>query len=139
MRASAFDPPAIPAEFWARPSVAQALTRRDMGALFRLLRQYTGLSQTRIATATGIPQGRVSEIIRDKRAVGATHVFERIANGLDMPDGARLALGLAPSQPPPAAAETSTARSGTRRETDLVRQITAARNIDGVVVTALQS
>jgi len=69
-----------------------------MGALFRLLRQYTGLSQTRIATATGIPQGRVSEIIRDKRAVGAKHVFERIANGLNMPDPARLALGLAPHQ-----------------------------------------
>lgn len=93
MRASAFDPPTIPAEFWARPSVAQALTRRDIGALFRLLRQYTGLSQTRIATATGIPQGRVSEIIRDKRAVGATHVFERIANGLNMPDGSTTCPG----------------------------------------------
>jgi transcriptional regulator with XRE-family HTH domain len=138
MRTSAFDPPAIPAEFWARPSVAQALTRRDMGALFRLLRQYTGLSQTRIATATGIPQGRVSEIIRDKRAVGAAHVFERIANGLDMPDSARLALGLAPHQPL-AAKGAKPARSGTRRETDLVREITAARNIDGVVVAALQS
>ena len=139
MRTSAFDPPAIPAEFWARPSVAQALTRRDMGALFRLLRQYTGLSQTRIATATGIPQGRVSEIVRDKRAVGAKHVFERIANGLNMPDPARLALGLAPHQRPATAVEASPARSRTRRETDLVRQITAARSIDGVVVAALQS
>ena len=139
MRTSAFDPPAIPAEFWARPSVTQALAKRDVGALFRLLRQYAGLSQTRIATATGIPQGRVSELIRDKRAVGAAHVFERIAEGLGMPDAARLALGLAPHRPPATKEEASPARSRTRRETDLVRQITAARNIDGVVVAALQS
>ena len=34
MRASAFDPPAIPAAFWERPDVCQALRTRDMGALF---------------------------------------------------------------------------------------------------------
>ena len=139
MRAHAFDPPAIPAEFWARPSVAQALTKRDIGAFFRLLRQYGGFSQTRIATATGIAQGRVSEIIRGKRAVGASHVFERIANGLDMPDGSRAALGLAPHQPAPALTTTKTPRSPARRETDLIRHITAARNIDRVVIAALQN
>jgi transcriptional regulator with XRE-family HTH domain len=138
MRASAFDPPAIPAEFWARPSVAQALTKRDIGAFFRLLRQYGGFSQTRIATATGIAQGRVSEIIRGKRAVGASHVFERIADGLDMPDGSRAVLGLAPRQLAPAA-RVGPAPPRARRETDLVRQITAAHRIDGVVVGALQS
>src|ERR1700760_3207844 len=89
MRVSAFDPPAIPADFWERPSVTQALADRDMGALFRLLRQYTGLSQIRIGTATELGQGRVSEIVRGQRTVGATHVFERIADGLGMPDGAR--------------------------------------------------
>jgi transcriptional regulator with XRE-family HTH domain len=139
MRASAFDPPAIAAEFWARPSVAQALARRDMGALFRLLSQYEGLSQTRIATATGIAQGRVSEIVRGKRAVGASHVFERIADGLEMPDLGRLALGLAPlaASSPPSRARSS--RSPAGRETDLLRQISAARNIDASVVTALQN
>src|ERR1700759_3264168 len=118
MRVRAFDPPTIAAEFWARPSVAQALARRDMGALFRLLGQYEGMSQTRIATATGIAQGRVSEIVRGKRAVGASHVFERIADGLEMPDQGRLALGLAPVANPSRTFKPS--GSGARRETDLL-------------------
>jgi tetratricopeptide (TPR) repeat protein len=138
MRASAFDPPAIAAEFWARPSVAQALTRRDMGALFRLLSQYEGFSQTRIATATGIAQGRVSEIVRGKRAVGASHVFERIADGLEMPDQGRLALGLAPLASPSKTSPLRPSGSGARRETDLLRQISAARHIDTSVIGVLQ-
>ena len=102
MRTSAFDPPAIPADFWERPDVCQALAKRDMGALFRLLRQYTGLSQTRIATAIGIAQGRISEVITASASIGATHVFERIANGLDMPDPARVLLGPGSPAAPPA-------------------------------------
>ena len=138
MRVSAFDPPAIPADFWERPSVAQALACRDMGALFRLLRQYAGLSQIRIGTATELGQGRVSEIIRGQRTVGATHVFERIAAGLGMPDMARTTMGLAPHKAPPPAGQTKATRTRAGRETDLLRQITAAQKIDGVVISALQ-
>jgi hypothetical protein len=103
MRASAFDPPSIPPAFWDRPQVIAALRKRDMGALFILLRDYAGLSQTRIGTATELGQGRVSEIVHGTRAIAATHVFERIAHGLAMPDQARLLLGLSPrhSQPAP--------------------------------------
>ena len=54
MRASAFDPPAIPAGFWERADVREALRNRDMGTLFQLLRQYAGLSQIRIGTAVEI-------------------------------------------------------------------------------------
>jgi predicted XRE-type DNA-binding protein len=85
MRPSAFDPPAIPAAFWERPDVCQALRQRDMSALFRLLRQYLGLSQTRIGTAVGLGQGRMSEVINGIRGIRHTHVFERIADGLDIP------------------------------------------------------
>src|SRR5580704_1457414 len=138
MRAGAFDPPAITAEFWARPAVAQALSKRDMGALFRLLSQYEGLSQTRIATATGIAQGRVSEIVRGKRAVSASHVFERIADGLKVPDDGRLALGLAPTETPPGTLQVKPPRMALRRESDLLQQITAARNIDAAVVAVFQ-
>src|SRR5260370_32171186 len=59
MRDSAFGPVTIPAEFWSRPDVTQALTHRDFGELFRLLTQWTGLSQTRIGAATGNAQGRI--------------------------------------------------------------------------------
>ena len=118
MRASAFDPPSIPPAFWERPDVCQALRKRDMGALFRLLCQYTGLSQMRIATAVGLGQGRISEVINGIRCIRDATVFERIADGLDMPDHARILLGLSPradhGQHAPAQHHTGQARPGHR-------------------------
>ena len=138
MRASAFDPPSIPPAFWDRPQVIQALRRRDMGALFTLLRDYAGLSQTRIGTATELGQGRVSEVVNGIRDIAATHVFERIANGLAMPDEARAQLGLSPRHPPASKPSGSATRGGPGRDSDLLRQITAARSIDRSVVRVLQ-
>ena len=118
MRASAFDPPSIPPAFWERPDVCQALRKRDMGALFTLLRDFAGLSQTRIGTAVELGQGRVSEVVNGTRAIAATHVFERIANGLGMPDQARILLGLSPradhGQQVPAQPHTGQARAARR-------------------------
>jgi transcriptional regulator with XRE-family HTH domain len=136
MRVSAFDPPAIPAAFWERPDAYRALRQRDMGALFRLLCQHTGLSQMRIATAVGLGQGRISEIINGVRNIRDARVFQRIADGLDMPDHARLLLGLSPRQITPAPARSASAGSG--QDADLLRQITAAERIDGTVVRVLQ-
>jgi tetratricopeptide (TPR) repeat protein len=136
MRPSAFDPPAIPAAFWERPDVCQALRQRDMSALFRLLRQYLGLSQMRIGTAVGLGQGRMSEVINGIRKIRDVKVFERIADGLDMPDHARVLLGLTPRQitaPPP---RSPVATSG--QDVELLRQITAAGRIDATVVRVLQ-
>lgn len=59
-----------------------------------------GASQTRIGTATGLAQGSVCFIIKGKHAVSALEVFERIADGLGMPDTARVRLGLAPRGEP---------------------------------------
>src|SRR6516162_7185446 len=98
MRASAFDPPSIPPAFWERADVCQALRKRDMGALFRLICQYTGISQLRIGTAADIGQGRISEVINGIRKIREVQVFQRIADGLDMPDHARILLGLSPRQ-----------------------------------------
>jgi tetratricopeptide (TPR) repeat protein len=137
MRASAFDPPAIPVGFWERADVCQALRKRDMGALFILLRQYTGLSQIRIGTAVGLGQGRTSEIVNGIRAVAATHVFQRIADGLNMPDHARVLLGLSPHQAA-ALARPAVNRASRTHDTELLRQITAARSIDTAVIQALQ-
>jgi hypothetical protein len=98
MRNGASDPPEIPADFWSRPAVTQALASRDIGALFSLLGQYTGMSQNRIGIATGHAQGRVSEIIKHKHRVRHHSVFARIADGLDMPAHARAAMGLSPDE-----------------------------------------
>ncbi len=96
MASSAFDPLRVPEDFWQRDDVGNTLDHRDISALFRLLSKHTGASQTRIGTATGLSQGSVCLIMNDDRVVSAIDVLERIADGLDMPDAARLRLGLAP-------------------------------------------
>ena len=98
MRDSALDPPALPDAFWVRPDVRQSLVRRDIGELFRLLRQHAGMSQIRIGTAVGLAQVRVSLIARDRQTVTSSAVLTRIADGLGMPDHARTCLGIAPQQ-----------------------------------------
>jgi hypothetical protein len=94
MASGACDPLRVPEGFWWRDDVGNALDHRDIGALFRLLTRNTGASQTRIGTATGMPQGTVCLILNDKRVVSAIDVLERIADGLALPDEARLRLGL---------------------------------------------
>ncbi len=137
MRASAFDPPAIPAWFWELADVRNALRKRDMGALFNLVTEHTGVSQTRIGTAVDLSQGRVSAVINGKRGIAATHVFQRIADGLGMPDSARILLGLSPRQAP-VTRPPSTRPSGPGQDAELLRQITAARSIDAAVIRVLQ-
>ena len=137
MRPSAFDPPAIPSAFWERPDVCQALRKRDMSALFQLLKKYLGLSQMRIGTAVGLGQGRMSEVINGIRGIRQAHVFERIANGLDMPDHARILLGLTPRQITASRPRSITVASS-GQDAELLRQITAADRIDGTVVRVLQ-
>jgi transcriptional regulator with XRE-family HTH domain len=59
------------------------------------------VSQARLATATGIGQGRLNEIINGHRQVARLDVLERIAGGLAMPDYAQVLFGLAPTASPP--------------------------------------
>ncbi|WP_160161027.1 helix-turn-helix transcriptional regulator [Actinomadura sp. K4S16] len=105
MPGGASDPIVIPESLWERPQMTQALTSRDIGTVFHLLRQYAGASQTQIAIACGMTQGRVSGHMKEGgRRVTDLEVFERIADGLKMPDTARMALGLAPRHHPTAPA-----------------------------------
>jgi transcriptional regulator with XRE-family HTH domain len=83
--------------FWERAEVIEALGRRDMGRLFQLLGQYKGISQTRLAIACDTTQPKISGYMRGTAKVEALEVFERIADGLNMPGHARIALGLAPN------------------------------------------
>jgi hypothetical protein len=94
MRDSAFGPLDIPDSFWTRPAVVSALTARDIGELFQLLNDDLGFSQTRIGTATGHTQGRVSNIIHGLHKPKTTRKLTEIADGLAMPAVARAALGL---------------------------------------------
>jgi tetratricopeptide (TPR) repeat protein len=138
MRVSAFDPPAIPADVWARPDVTAALRQRDIRALIGLLRQRAGISQTRIAASTGYPQGRISNYATGKHKIKDMAVWERIADGLNMPDLARACLGLSPQTQaalPPAVKP----GSQPEQETELLRRIAVARHIDESVIGALQA
>lgn len=83
---------------WQRPEVREALRARDMGAVLRFVQRYAGASQARIGAATDLTQGRVNELVNGRREVSRLDVFERIADGLGMPDDARRLLGLAPGR-----------------------------------------
>jgi len=95
---TALDPIGLPDWAWERAEVRQALRARDMGAVFRYVQQYAGASQARIAGAAGMTQARVNEIINGRREISRLDVYERIADGLRMPDDARHLLGLAASR-----------------------------------------
>jgi len=89
----------IPDAFWQRTDTTAALRSRNIGQFFALLRQYAGASQTQIGMACGMTQSKVSDIIRGIQQVESLAVFERIADGLRIPDPARITLGLAPRAP----------------------------------------
>ncbi len=129
----------IPASLWERPEVIAALRNRDIGRFFALVQQYSGASQTQIGIACVLPQGKVSDIIRGVQQVEKLEVFERIANGLGLPDPARISLGLAPHRPGspraippgdtsapqvPSASGLFTLDEGDRQEDDPVRRRT---------------
>src|SRR5690349_21239259 len=95
---SALEPLRIPPELWQRDDVRHALERRDIATLFRLLRRYAGASQHRIGLATDLQQGTVCKIMNGERTITSIDVLDRIADGLAMPDHARMGLGLAPKE-----------------------------------------
>lgn len=87
----------IPSWAWERQDAQRLLCERDIAGLFHLAQAH-GASQTRLASATGIAQGRVSEILNGKRTVSSLTLIERIADGLDLFTSSRALLGLAPRQ-----------------------------------------
>lgn len=83
--------------FWRHPDTVDALRRRDLGRLLRLLSIHADASQTRLGEATGLSQGQVSQVMNGSRHIATLDVLERITEGLAMPDHARMRLGLAPT------------------------------------------
>ena len=101
MPATQHGPLRLPARIWEQEQTQQMLRDRDIRNLLQLTRQH-GASQQRIGSATGMAQSRISDIMTGIRQVTALQTFEKIADGLTMPDNARMLLGLAPKTPPPA-------------------------------------
>jgi transcriptional regulator with XRE-family HTH domain len=92
-----YGPIQVPAGAWRRADIRAALRQRDVCSLLRFVQQHAGVSQARLATAAGLGQGRVNEIINGRRQVTRLDVLERLADGLAMPDDARVLFGLAPA------------------------------------------
>jgi predicted XRE-type DNA-binding protein len=86
----------VPDSFWQRPETIAALRERSMGKLFVLIHEHTGATQTQIGTACGVTQPKISDIVRGVQKIEELAVFTRYADGLGMPDHARITLGLAP-------------------------------------------
>jgi transcriptional regulator with XRE-family HTH domain len=78
-------PPAPPwARFYDRADVRAILAERDIGGLFRVLKDDAGLTQRTIADLTEQSQSEVSEILAGRRVL-AYDVLVRIAEGLGVP------------------------------------------------------
>jgi hypothetical protein len=106
-------PAPIPEHVWHCDETIAILRRRprDAAGILRLAAQHAG-SQERVAarindiTQQPMSQARVNRIINRKQQPNEIEVFERIADGIDMPDFARVEWGLAPAQWPPLRAPT---------------------------------
>jgi predicted XRE-type DNA-binding protein len=124
----------IPDLFWQRPETIAALRKRAIGRLLLLVHQYTGASQTQIATACGTTQPKISDIMRGSQKVETLAVFERFADALAMPDPARIMLGLAPQATSHLAQRT--ARSSQSKDTRPAALVVPAQAAADVVAAA---
>jgi transcriptional regulator with XRE-family HTH domain len=111
------DPFTIPDPFWQLPEVIDALHKRDIGRLLTLVHQHLGATQTQMGVACGATQPKINAIMHGKQAIEDLAVFERYADGLDMPDAARVQLGLAPRTTTDAARSAADAHRRGRRPT----------------------
>ena len=75
--------PAIDPMLYQRDDVREVLAERDIGALYRVLRD-EGITQRTITELTGQSQSEVSEILKGRRVV-AYDVLVRIVEGLGIP------------------------------------------------------
>jgi len=78
---------------FARQDFFEACKRRDAGAIVRILGAH-GITQTQLGTMTGLAQSTLSNYKRGVHQAEFASVFEKIADGLDMPQRLRQALGL---------------------------------------------
>jgi hypothetical protein len=78
--------------------VREVLAARDVGAIFRFLREQ-GWSLTVLCAATGLSETRIRAVMHQTQRITSYDVFERVALGLRIPRGA---MGLAYTDEPDA-------------------------------------
>ncbi|MGC4943646.1 hypothetical protein [Kribbella sp. DT2] len=99
-RRKMFDPGSVPASFWREQAVQTALARRDIGNLLRTyLSTFADCTQTQLALLTEHDRSDISNWVRGTRLGQVTDigVLTRIAEGMQLPDDARMLMGLAPA------------------------------------------
>lgn len=75
----------IPAAFWQRTEVREAVARSDVTQIVRLLRVHTGLTQEAIANMAGLSQGMVSQMESGKRSLRNQTKKRHALEGLGAP------------------------------------------------------
>jgi transcriptional regulator with XRE-family HTH domain len=82
----------------ARQDVLDACAERDLGYVIAVLEE-NGLTQSQMASLTGLHQNRLSNYKTGKHKPKEYAVFAAFADGLGLPPAARQALGLDASAP----------------------------------------
>jgi transcriptional regulator with XRE-family HTH domain len=103
-----------------------ALAHRGITAVFRILRD-AGVSQTRLAHATGQQQSEISEIISG-RQVQSVPLLERIADGLGVRRGWMGLAYYSDLEPEPAAPEDGSTEERDSACQDLARELATLRS-----------
>jgi hypothetical protein len=97
---SAPDPVRLPDKVWNEPATLDLCRRHDANGLLRLARKYGGTNEA-VGYWTGIDPVEISKRTTPGGAkanspIRALDRWQRLADGLDMPDHARALIGLAP-------------------------------------------
>jgi len=69
--AGRYGPVSMPDREWRKPDIRHALRERAAGTLLSLVQKHAGVSQARLATATGIVQAQANAELRDQAAAAA--------------------------------------------------------------------
>jgi hypothetical protein len=86
-------PAALPSHVLDRDVVRHALAHHDFGHLFRLTRQWAGISYSKISESTGIKPDRIGAIARGHATITSYTKITDVADGLRIPGHL---LGLTP-------------------------------------------
>ncbi|MFI6741503.1 hypothetical protein ACIBI9_52045 [Nonomuraea sp. NPDC050451] len=126
----------IPASVWESDDAREILRRRDFAGLFAIAVKY-GASQVRIGAVAELGQPAVNAILHGKRSIAELHVIERVATGFNLPDHARMLLGLAPQDTASPTGDHNDEHE--EQTTELIGRLDFAATIDPTTVMILRT
>ncbi|MFI0814441.1 hypothetical protein ACH4TX_08085 [Streptomyces sp. NPDC021098] len=91
---SYLSPAALPPHVLERSDVRRALERHDFGAVFKLARQWGGISFSKIAAACDIKPERVGKLARGEGSITTYEKITQIADALRIPGGPGTSRGV---------------------------------------------